>query len=223
MSPRLLHIVGTDTDVGKSYITHQLLKLYSKTLKIIPLKPVHSGWPKNAALGEDLELHKEFIRNFSANQLCRYHFEAPTSPHYAANKEGSLIELKELNHFIENAKQLNCDQLLIEGIGGIHCPLAPKLTYLDFLKANPAPTILVSRVGLGSLNHSLLSYFCLKSAGIPVKALILNMERDYDSNDEILNSAKWELESQIDCSIIGPLPRNNENACCEILNSHHLI
>jgi dethiobiotin synthetase len=217
MASNFFHIVGTDTEVGKSYITHQLLHILNKKNKAIPLKPIHSDWPNGEKLGEDLAIHKQFIQNQEISNLCCYHFDEPCSPNYAAHLEGAQIKIDALDLFMEKAKSIPADTLLIEGIGGVCCPLGDQITYLDFIKRHKYPTIVVGRVGLGGLNHMIMTIKLLNSENIPIKAVVLNCEKEFENNDPIYSSVIWELKQQIQCDIIGPIPRDNDKLCRELL------
>ncbi len=217
MASKFFHIIGTDTDVGKTYITHQLLHILNHNQRAIPLKPVHSGWPKNEDIGEDLAYQHEFIKGFDINSLYCYRFNEASSPNYAAKIENRVVKLDKLDTFITNAKNIDAQTILIEGIGGLCCPLTQNTTYLDFVKRQPFPAIVVGRVGLGALNHMLMTCELLKRENIEIRAVVLNSEKEFLENDPIFNSVRWELNQQFNHKIIGPLPRDNENLSRELL------
>jgi dethiobiotin synthetase len=209
--PLKVHILGTDTDVGKTWICKKLVQILNeRDFSALPIKPIHSGWPKNENWGEDFIPHQPFLKNSTWSDLCAYRFVEPMSPHAAAKLENTEIKMERLKLFWESLAQFQEKILLIEGIGGVCCPLGPHLTYLDFLRENQAPCILVSKVGLGSLNHALMSEKLLRSCDLKVLGLILNPERAFDENDLIYQNAKWELEEQVSCPVYGPLQRDGE-------------
>lgn len=209
--PLKVHILGTDTDVGKTWSTHQLLKaLKMRSITSCPVKPIHSGWDKEIDFwGQDLQVHGDFLNDLTPEQLTLYSFKAPMSPHAAAKLERKNITLNGLNNFWASLDDLNYQMALVEGIGGICCPLSENLTYLEFLEKNKAPCLLITKVGLGSLNQAIMSYRLLKSIGIEVIGVLLNPEKEFKKDDLIFKSAKWELESQINCPILGPLKRGH--------------
>jgi len=219
MAPKFFHIIGTDTDVGKTYITHQLLHILNEKESAIPLKPVHSGWPKNTEIGEDLAFQQDFIQGYDLNSLCCYRFSEASSPNYAAKIENKTLELSKLDDFMNRAKTLNAETILVEGIGGLCCPLTEKTTYLDFVKRHPFPVIIVGRVGLGALNHMIMTCELLKRENIEIKAIVLNSEKLFADNDPIFNSVRWECEQQFNQQIIGPLPRDSREKSRELLRA----
>lgn len=212
MTSSICHVVGTDTDVGKTYVTGLLLKLFiDMKISALSAKPVHSGWPDSEEWGEDLELQRQLWSvDASPGQVCAYHFEKPMSPCQAAYIEHRQILPEVLCKWTENLQKISCDGILVEGIGGVCCPLNSQFTYLEYMKQNPAPVLLVGRVGLGSLNHAIMSVRLLQQSGLKVEALVLNEEKKFAEKDLIRSSVVEELERQLDVPIIGPLLRDGE-------------
>lgn len=216
----LRHILGTGTGAGKTHVTGLLLEMAaSRRLRALPLKPVHSGWPEAVRWGEDLAAHARSIPpGLGPDDLCRFHFREPISPFSAAELEGRAVSLGELAAFLDRARQsLPADLLLAEGVGGVCCPLGPRLTYLDLLRARPAPALLVSGVGLGSLNHAILSVRALESVGLAPLALVLDEERAFPAGDLPSSRARRELERLVDCHVTGPLKRDDRAGNLRVL------
>lgn len=218
MKPGFCHILGTDTNVGKTYVTNVLLEICQGIgINALPLKPIHSGWDSKVDLGEDLSFHQNVLGDELHRGLCCYALEAPMSPHRAADLESVHISIDKLNQFLTEHFHSTSKFHWVEGIGGVCCPISKNLTYLELIKNHLGPVVLVSRVGLGSLNHSIMSARILEKVGLEVDALILNEEQVFDASDPIVNSAKWELEQQLTCPIIGPLKRNERGQHLKML------
>jgi dethiobiotin synthetase len=64
--------------------------------------------------------------------------------------------------------------LVVEGAGGIMVPLNESETMLDLMKAFGYPVVLVSRIGLGAINHALLSIQALRAAGVDLIGVVFN-------------------------------------------------
>jgi dethiobiotin synthetase len=206
--PKVLHVLGTDTDVGKTWVMTLLLKiLRSKGLKVLPIKPVHSGWGGNETWGSDLSVHKEWLSGVSPEDLCAYRFERAMSPFGAAKLEGKSIDRHVLNENWNRWMNLDVDVLLVEGIGGVMCPLSDGFTYLDWISEHPEPCLLVSKVGLGSLNQALMSLYCLASNKMPMLGVILNEEQIFDSDDPISQGCESELNKMTPTHIWGTMKR----------------
>jgi len=154
-------ICGTDTDVGKTIIS----SFFVQGLKGIYWKPIQSGTEKST----DTETVCKLLNLKSDRHLSeRYKFKAPVSPHWAAEKESSFIEPKNLD--IPDINKL----IIIETAGGLMVPLNRNWLQIDQLKVWGAPIILVARTGLGTLNHTLLSLEALKNRNLNVLGIVLN-------------------------------------------------
>ena len=154
-------ICGTDTDVGKTIVS----SFFVQGLKGIYWKPIQSGTEKST----DTETVCKLLNLKSNRHLSeRYKFKAPVSPHWAAEKESSFIEPKNLD--IPDINKL----IIIETAGGLMVPLNRNWLQIDQLKVWGAPIILVARTGLGTLNHTLLSLEALKNRNLNVLGIVLN-------------------------------------------------
>ena len=154
-------ICGTDTDVGKTIVS----SFFVQGLKGIYWKPIQSGTEE----GTDTTTVRNLL-NLEPNRYLseRYKFKAPVSPHWAAEKESSFIEPKNLD--IPDINKL----IIIETAGGLMVPLNRNWLQIDQLKVWGAPIILVARTGLGTLNHTLLSLEALKNRNLNVLGIVLN-------------------------------------------------
>ena len=184
-----LIVCGTDTDVGKTVVSALLVQ----GLNAIYWKPVQSGLEKGGDTG--------YIRNLLNLPRERwldeaYKFQAPVSPHWAAEKESKKIDPEKLK--IPLVKQ----PLVLETAGGLLVPLNRKLLQIDQLNRWKLPVVLVARTGLGTLNHTLLSIEALRSRNIPLLGLMLNGPHHEDNPKT--------LEEIGGTKVLCHLPRLNE-------------
>jgi dethiobiotin synthetase len=173
-----LFITGTDTGVGKTHVGASLSAFLavSKGYNVGVMKPFESGLAKHDkdSLPWDAICLKE--ASGSADDLdliSPYTFEAPLAPEVAARLAGVTIEMDVIDkiyHTIHN----NHDVVVVEGAGGVLVPITEGFFYLDLMKRWKTPVIIVSRLGLGTINHTLLTCHYLKSQGVPVVGVILN-------------------------------------------------
>jgi dethiobiotin synthetase len=167
-------VSGIGTDVGKTFCSCALLHAHPHLRAI---KPVLSGFEDDKAEASDagqlLSAMNQAVTPSHLNSISPYRFKAPLSPHLAAKKEGSAIDEKALLAFCKQQMTLH-KNLLIEGVGGLMVPITDEWLVLDWMKALRLPTILVSASYLGAINHTLLSLQVLKSAKLPLKALIIS-------------------------------------------------
>jgi dethiobiotin synthetase len=64
--------------------------------------------------------------------------------------------------------------LLVEGVGGLLCPLTARETIADLAAALKYPLLVVARLGLGTVNHTLLTVEAARSRGLTVAGIVLN-------------------------------------------------
>ena len=159
--PLRLVICGTDTDVGKTIVS----ALFVQGLEATYWKPVQSGTEGGGdrqRIIDLLELPEERW------QPEAYAFQAPVSPHWAAEQEGRCIDPELL--------QLPAiDQpLVVETAGGLMVPLTRHWLQIQQLQRWQLPVVLVARSELGTLNHTLLSLEALRSRHIQILGLVIN-------------------------------------------------
>ncbi len=207
-------ITGTDTDVGKSFITAALaVSFLKKGIKLGVQKWISTG-AYNKSL--DIEYIKETVLNGTTEKNMQnvvfstpYTFSFPASPHLSARLENKNINKEKL--FEETSKiEKKCDILLIEGIGGLMVPINEKDLLIDLIKDVNCPVILVARSGLGTINHTLLSVEALKHSKIELKSIVFNDigfsgQRD-TSNPKIKEDNKKIIEHFSKKPVFGPIP-----------------
>lgn len=153
-------IAGIHTGAGKTLASAILVQ----ALKADYWKPVQSG----AADYTDADFVRDHAPSAGNIHPEAYKLAAPLSPHEAADREGKLISLRQIN--IPQTDNL----LIVESAGGILSPLAAGLTMADLALHLELPVILVSMNYLGSINHTLLSAEALKNRNIPLAGIIFN-------------------------------------------------
>jgi len=154
-----LFVTGIDTNVGKTLASLLLVRALNGSY----WKPVQSGFPTDS----------EFIEKYRTNQLqeifpSAYQFKEPLSPHYAALLENIDIDFKKI--IIPDYK----GSIIIEGAGGVFTPLNEKQTMMDLMIQLQVPVILVIKLYLGCINHSLLTIDALEKRGVSIKGFIFN-------------------------------------------------
>ncbi|MEB3350490.1 MAG: dethiobiotin synthase [Cyanobacteriota bacterium] len=155
-----LVIAGTDTDVGKTVVS----ALVTQGLGAHYWKPVQSGLEGST----DSARVRELIQLPAARLLPEaYRLTAPVSPHWAAERDGVVIDPARL-------ALPAADPLVVETAGGLLVPLSRHWLQIEQMAAWGLPVLLVARSGLGTLNHTLLSLEALRARAIPVLGLVLN-------------------------------------------------
>ncbi|MEB3242056.1 MAG: dethiobiotin synthase [Cyanobacteriota bacterium] len=160
-----LVIAGTDTDVGKTVVS----AMVTQGLGARYWKPVQSG----VEGGGDSERLRQLLALPPERVLPEaYRFQAPVSPHWAAELEGRRIDPDAL------ALPSGEGPLVVECAGGLLVPLrrdqGGAWLQIDQISRWGLPVLLVARSGLGTLNHTLLSLEVLRQRALPVLGLVLN-------------------------------------------------
>ena len=173
----MLFITGTDTDVGKTVATSQLLRAFAANgLSAIGMKPVASGceWRDGALWNADVAAHAAASNVAAPLSLVNpYQFEPPISPHLAARQAGVSVDLDHLADCAHQLAQL-ADVVIVEGAGGWLAPLSDTASMQDLAVKLSAPVILVVGMRLGCLNHALLSARAIEASGLPFAGWIAN-------------------------------------------------
>jgi len=171
-------ITGTNTDIGKTFITTALLRSFLKfTPRAVAIKPIQSGADESGL--KDFEIYQS--AGESENFAPLYMLKFPASPHFAAHLEGIQIDLKNVKNYCE---KIICEHemTLIEGAGGIYVPINERESMLDLILALNLGVILVCKNELGALNNAILSIKALENAGVKIDLIVLNFT---DLNDQI--------------------------------------
>lgn len=170
-------ITGTDTEVGKTVATVQLLRsLNQNNIPAIGMKPAASGCVAQGdiLINEDVELQRAASPISAPLELVSpYRFLPAISPHLAAKEAGIAIDLQ---YLVQCAAQLQAyaQTVLIEGAGGWFAPLSDTIKIADLAVALQAPVILVVGMRLGCINHALLTAQAIAQTGLPLAGWIAN-------------------------------------------------
>ena len=176
---KVIAIIGTDTGVGKTYITVKLLKRFNRQgLTTCGLKPIASGgfYQNNKLVNRDaLLLQQTASECYDYDLINPNAYLPPIAPHIAAKRVGAFLSVDRLTQQIYYAMScINPDIILLEGVGGLLTPLNLEETYADFIKALNIPVILVVKIGLGCINHALLTVRFLQQENIICLGWIAN-------------------------------------------------
>ncbi|MFW6763298.1 ATP-dependent dethiobiotin synthetase BioD [Acinetobacter pittii] len=187
MSGQIYFVSGIDTEIGKTYATGFLAKLWTEQgKKVITQKLIQTG---NADISEDIEKHREIMGQgwFQEDHdklTMPEIFSYPASPHLATRLDNREIDFQK----IENATKTLAERfeiVLLEGAGGLMVPLTTSLLTIDYVAQHQFPVILVTSGRLGSINHTLLSLEALKSRGLKLHALVYNLKDE--SKDPLIS------------------------------------
>ena len=180
---KCLFITATGTDIGKTYISALIVKKIRELgFNCGYYKPVLSGAIKNnngLIPGDCKQVIDTSGLNCRPMDCLSYCFEEAVSPHLAAERMGIEISKEKILSDFEKKKK-EYDYLLIEGAGGITCPINIKNNYLmnNLIKDMDTSIIIVADAGLGTINSVLLTVEYAKKRNIPIVGIILNNYKD---------------------------------------------
>jgi dethiobiotin synthetase len=171
-------VTGTDTGVGKTVVTAGLAGVFRhQGIDAVAIKPVQTG---AAVRNGELVPEDAFFYRVAAglpqplDQLNLYRFVPALSPHLAAKLCGEKVEPQKVIDFCRRTL-LRHQLTLIEGAGGLCVPLSGlDFTVADLAQELSLPLIVVARIGLGTINHTVLTVAYAKSLGLEVAGIVFN-------------------------------------------------
>ncbi|MBN1257422.1 MAG: dethiobiotin synthase [Planctomycetes bacterium] len=192
MNQQGIFITGTSTEVGKTVISAGLLRLcINAGMDALPMKPIQTGCEETAIglSSPDLQFSLEaagLVLNEEELALASpYRYLPACSPHLAAKLAGNRIEISEITECADQLLQRH-ELLLVEGAGGVMVPLDESQTMLDLMKVLGYPVLLVAHVGLGTINHALLSLEILRQASLEVLGVVFNTIAPITAEEEFI-------------------------------------
>lgn len=163
-----IFVTATNTDVGKTYTSLQLLEYYAAAgWRIGAFKPIETGvshTPSDAsALLALCHAHNPDFRRFTLDDICPLQFTLPAAPCVAAACE--KFDLSPLFEKFALLKQA-CDILIVEGAGGPMVPIHTDYFMVDLISRFDATPLLVTHDRLGCINDTLTALSLLQSRGL---------------------------------------------------------
>jgi dethiobiotin synthetase len=184
-------ITGTDTGVGKTVISAALIKAaHLLGFKACGMKPIETGC-KTAVSSQQSAISSKkrtlipsdgiFLKEIadigeSINLITPIRFQNPLAPLPASEIEGTSVDLEKIQKSY-TALFKNYDIVIVEGIGGLLVPIKKNYFVLDLAKDFGLPIIVVSRPGLGTINHTMLTVNYAIKEGLNVAGIIINYSR----------------------------------------------
>ena len=201
-------ITGTDTNVGKTVVTACLSTLFkSRGEDVGVMKPIETGVDPECSSCANSDA--KFLIEVTGVQdtledVCPYRLKAPASPYQAARIEGKELDPEKLLERFR-ALQSKHSMMLVEGIGGLLVPITQRYNVTDLALQMNLPLIIVSRIQIGTLNHTLLTINAARQHGLKVAGVILNpvYEGELDTIEEEQGSL---IEEFSDTPILGTCP-----------------
>lgn len=180
-------VTGTDTDVGKTFVSACLTKL----LKAIYWKPIQTGL--NCDQGDSKTVEQLLSDSVFKILSPKIELQEPLSPEAAAKLENFIIK----SDFLKDCKLQSDDTYIIEGAGGVFVPINKNQFMIDIMRQINLPVIIVARTKLGTLNHTLMTIDVLRKRNIPIAGVILNGESNEANKKAIIQHGKVKILGEI--------------------------
>lgn len=191
---RGLVVLGTDTDVGKTYVACRILEsLVAKGVAAGAYKPVVSGIVDPEQSDSTL-LWNASGRRGSVSMVTPQSFAAPLAPPIAAELESKSVDDAMLLDGLV-AWQGQCDFLVVEGAGGLLSPISWAMTNADLASQSGLPIVLVAQNRLGVVNQVLTTLSAATAMGLGVRAIVLNHTADLSNREQSVSSNERLLEA----------------------------
>ncbi len=179
--PSPLWVLGTDTEVGKTWVSERIAGAWAALGPVTYRKPFQSG----VVDAKDPASDPARVAAQGAEVECFASFRAPLSPLAAAELEGRSLDLVAAAAWCRRPAR---GRLLLEGVGGLMVPLTSERHFLAWASELGVPCVLVARGGLGTLNHTLLSCEALMLRGWRIEAVLLNSGVDRSREAALANA-----------------------------------
>ena len=183
-------VTGSNTEVGKTTVSVEIIKQLRKKRKVVVRKPVEtdcelvdgSYFPKDA-----VKLNEACASGESLSQVCPYCFELEASPEEASLGAGKTLSLEDLVYACNDG--VGERFVFVEGAGGFYSPIADKALNSDLAVQLELPVIIIVKDELGAISQALLTIDAVLSKKLKIAFVVLNEVRENTlSNLEALRS-----------------------------------
>ena len=198
-----LLIAGTDTDVGKTFVTASLVSYWQKYQSNLSL-----GLLKLMQTGQgDRELYQQLFGHLDSVEIVTpLSFDAPLAPPIAAELAGEDIDLAIVWNSFTSLEQKQ-DFVLIEALGGLGSPVTNELIVGNLAAEWRLPTVLVVPIKLGAIAQTVANVALARSLNINLRGIILSCTSSFDAPAKPEQLAPINLiQSLTQTPILGVLP-----------------
>jgi len=194
-----LFVTGTDTSVGKTYITSRLVRgLRAQGVDCVGLKPISCGGLEDAEA-----LIAACDGQLSLDDVNPVRLESFCAPIVAAQIEKRTIDISLMRRTYERLAAAHAS-IIVEGAGGWLVPMKRDYFVADFATELGLPVVVVTANRLGALNHTLLTVESIQSRGLVCAGIYLNQARKPTEDDEIaIQTNRVVLEQAAGVPVLG--------------------
>ena len=200
-----IFITGTDTDVGKTYITAGLAVSVRKMgIDVGVMKPFAAGLAqKKGFKSEDVEILSTAAQvNDPENLLSPQFFPISASPYTAWKNLKIKPKIPTILSSFKKLSKLH-EMILVEGMGGVMTPILKDYYVTNLIKDMKIPAVIVTRSKIGTVNHTIMTVRMCEKYKIPIKGIIIN---DFDSDGYKTKELTRDLKNLLRVPILGTIP-----------------
>ncbi|MDH3696008.1 MAG: dethiobiotin synthase [Nitrosopumilus sp.] len=200
-----IFITGTDTDVGKTYITAGLaVSIRKMGIDVGVMKPFAAGIAqKKGFKSEDVEILSTAAQvNDSENLVNPQFFPIPASPYTAWKNLKIKPKIPGILSSFKKLSKLH-KMILVEGMGGMMTPILKDYYVANLIKEMKIPVVIVTRSKIGTVNHTIMTVMMCEKYKIPIKGIIIN---DFDSDGYKTKELTRDLKNLLGVPILGSIP-----------------
>jgi dethiobiotin synthetase len=214
-------VTGTDTDVGKTFVSSLLLaRASSQGHACFAIKPISAGCSIDEAghlVSEDARQLQQYASIHLVEEfIAPIKLAAATSPHIAAAQVGERLQASRVVGHIRAGLSTRASHILVEGAGGWRVPINMQECISDVAKQLRLPVILVVGIRLGCLNHALLTAELIMRDGLPLAGWVANCLH----KDEPFMAAQIEtLQKKLRAPCLGIIPYQAEKDATTFIDS----
>lgn len=162
-------ITGTDTGVGKTQVTCNLLReLRRRGIRAAGLKAIACGGREDA-----VQFARFSAGDFSVADLNPIHLPKPVAPLAQPCPRWPVL-VRRIRAALKRLHAAGVEIVLVEGAGGLLCPIDRRHTMRELARALQLSMVIVARDRLGVLNQVLLTVEATENSGLRCAAIVLD-------------------------------------------------
>ncbi|WP_225721336.1 dethiobiotin synthase [Candidatus Vallotiella sp. (ex Adelges kitamiensis)] len=206
-----LFVTGTDTGIGKTFVSCALLRGFcARNYRAAALKPIAAGAKLRNGIwhNEDMDLLLDASNITLQPRLSTpYLLHESVAPHIGAARQGMRLDIAHIQTCYYDAAQF-ADVIVVEGVGGVCVPLDETRDTSDLAIMLKLPILLVVGLRLGCINHALISAEVISTRGLMLAGWIANaVEPDMPYALENVETVQQRLDRQYNAPLLGIIPR----------------
>ncbi len=168
-------ITGSNTEVGKTTVSVEIIKYLRKKREIVVRKPVETDCEmvNGACVPKDaIKLNEACASGEDIDVVCPFCYELEASPEEASVDADRPLELSDLVKACQAT--VGGKFVFVEGAGGIYSPIANNALNSDLAIELKMPIIIVVKDELGAIGQALLSINAAQTNKLDIACVVLN-------------------------------------------------